>query len=559
MALFAVFYFAGFAGFAHAVQMVEVGRGRPNIVMVLADDLHHEEGLIEHMPHLQQMARDGLVFSNHVSQSPLCGPARASFLVGRFPHNSGYKTNADPASVQAFKKLADSSVGKWLTDAGYYTAFLGKYVNGLINKVKDTPSGWNHFGGFTDVWDHYKNQKLGGTYSYYNASQWVLNYDETGTKLDLSNSDYPIIIHEGVHQADFLGQQTLGHARKGMSKGKPFFIFTNPAMVHHGYCEGPFSDSSSYAQDDPGREEFEIHIPISPCPKRGRSKLSKWRMHAHGSSWNQTALGQARGQSTCCDAADVQRLSYGAANRTISAWDLDHMLGFIIDGLAKLDVLDNTFVIFTSDNGFHMGEHKAKYGKTLPYDHDVRVPLVIRPPRAHARGLRVLPTSHVDLTRTIVDIARATEHAPLDALDGKSFSKAFYKDVALDDWRRWSFSEMFESEGRKTWRNIRYIGDDGNAAWNLALWCRGKVEIYHMGAGDEAQLINTFAAEEGTRAKQFADHIAKDWMPFIHGMGSCSGHTCNRKHHQGFHELDGTRLMDLLVCSDLVRGDAHSK
>jgi hypothetical protein len=259
----------------------------------------------------------------------------------------------------------------------------------------------------------------------------------------------------------------------------------------------------------------------------------------------------------CCDAADVERLSYGAANRTLSAFDLDHMLGVIIEGLASLDVLDNTFVIFTSDNGFHMGEHKNTYGKTLPYDHDVRVPLVIRPPHKHARGLRVLPTSHVDLTRTIVDIAEATEHAPLHALDGKSFIEALDRDVALDDWRRWSFSEMFEASG-KTWRNIRYIGDDGNAAWNLALWCRGKVEIYHMGAGDEAQLINTFAAEEGTRTKEWSDHIAKHWMPIINGMGSCSGRSCNKK-HQVTRELNDSRLMELMVCSDLIRGDAHSR
>jgi arylsulfatase A-like enzyme len=560
MASFALFQLARFAGFAHAVQLVgmevEVGRRRPNIVMVLADDLHYEEDFIEHMPHLQQIARDGLVFSNHVSQSPLCGPSRASLLVGRFPHNSGYKTNAEKTSIDAFMKFADNSVGKWLTDAGYYTAFLGKYVNGMYDKVELTPSGWNHFGGFTGPWDFYKNQHVGGAYTYYNTSQWVLNYDETGTKLNLGNSDYPIIIHEGVHQADFLGRQTVEHAHKGMSMGKPFFIFTNPVMVHHGFCEGPFPDSSSYAQDDPWREEFEIRVPISPCPKKGRPELGKWRMHAHGTAWNMTARGQAIG-GNCCDAADVERMSYGAANRTISAFDLDHMLGLIIDGLTKLDVLDNTFVIFTSDNGFHLGEHKLKYGKTMPYDHDLRVPLVIRPPRTHTPGLRVLPTSHVDLTRTIVDIAGAGKHAPLHALDGKSFIHAFDRDVAPSEWRRWSYSEMFESAGGKTWRNIRYIGDNGKAAWSLALWCKGKLEIYHMGGGDEAQLTNTIAAEDGTLTKKFGDGIAKAWMPVINGMGSCSGDACNHP-HQVFREFD-VRLEDLMVCSELLRRSVLSE
>jgi arylsulfatase A-like enzyme len=533
---------------------------RPNIVWVLADDLHFESGLIENMPHLRQMAADGLEFPNHVSTAPLCGPSRASLISGRFPHNSGYKTNAAEDSVSAFLKIQDKSVGKWLTDAGYYTAFLGKYVNGLIGSVDLSPKGWNHYGGFTGEWDAYKQQWLGGTYTYYNASQWNLDFDDKGENLK-NLPDYPILIHENVHQADFLGEQTLSHAQEGIKRGKPFFILTNPAMVHHGYCEGPFEDDSMYKQDDPWREQFFIGTPISPCAKKDRpsnflnTKFGTWRMHARGAAWNQTAFGQAKSPITCCNSTDVERFSYGIANRTSSMTDLDDMLGFIVAGLEEMKVLDNTYVIFTSDNGFHLGEHKYQYGKLLPYDHDVRVPMVIRTPSSASKGdVRVLPTSHVDITRTLVDLAGAEEYAPLNELDGKSFIDAFKGDVSLEDWRRWSFSEMFEKNG-KTWRNIRWIGNNGKAKWNIALWCSGEVEVYRID-GDEGQMYNTVAEGASSEAKAFGKDVMDKWLPVLNGMGDCAGPACNKKDTIQ-KQLDGTSLSDLMACEDHQRGGAN--
>merc|ERR1719343_1285286 len=96
-----------------------------------------------------------------------------------------------------------------------------------------------------------------------------------------------------------------------------------------------------------------------------------------------------------------------------------------MDGLEKLEVMDNTYLIFTSDNGFHIGEHQLFYGKMKPYEHDVHVPMFIRTPDGQS-GVRALPTTHVDITRTIVDLASSqAEVTPsIDALDGTSFADA---------------------------------------------------------------------------------------------------------------------------------------
>merc|ERR1719277_1062940 len=105
------------------------------------------------MPNFHRLSSESIHFENHVTTIPLCGPARASILAGRMPHNAGYKSNAALQSVEDFRKIQDKSVGKWLTDAGYYTVYLGKYVNAIMQQSEENlPKGWRYFGAFTEYW-----------------------------------------------------------------------------------------------------------------------------------------------------------------------------------------------------------------------------------------------------------------------------------------------------------------------------------------------------------------------------------------------------------------------
>merc|ERR1711879_436607 len=138
-------------------------------------------------------------------------------------------------SVIAFRKIHGESVGKWLMDAGYYTAFLGKYVNAILRHEDYFPKGWRYFGAFTEDWDFYKKRYVGGQYTYYNTSQWDLNFDENGELMPNYESDYlkmcphpkskqyPINIWEDVHQVDFLGAQTLEIVQRSVDFNMPFF------------------------------------------------------------------------------------------------------------------------------------------------------------------------------------------------------------------------------------------------------------------------------------------------------------------------------------------------
>src|SRR5204862_3299253 len=103
---------------------------RPNVVFILTDDLSWD--LVQYMPRVQQMQRDGMTFTNYFVTDSLCCPSRASIFTGRFPHNHGVLTNTPPSGgFAAFRSGAQrQTFATALHAAGYRTAMMGKYLNG---------------------------------------------------------------------------------------------------------------------------------------------------------------------------------------------------------------------------------------------------------------------------------------------------------------------------------------------------------------------------------------------------------------------------------------------
>lgn len=171
------------------------------------------------MPNLRRLASMGSHFVNHAAVQPVCGPSRSSLLSGRFPHNTGYLCNSDTRSEANYLLEQNNSIGTWMTAAGYHTAFIGKYVNGLETTV---PSGWNYWGGFSSSQ---------GTYNYYNSTPWNVTFDRTGTH---PTSPVEWVAMTGVHQSDFVGQWGVQQMQKAVADGLPFFVHLTPLMVHYG-------------------------------------------------------------------------------------------------------------------------------------------------------------------------------------------------------------------------------------------------------------------------------------------------------------------------------------
>jgi N-acetylglucosamine-6-sulfatase len=465
---------------------------RPNILWILADDMEsdYKQNRLDLMPNLRTQIRDqGLTFTEHVAAQPVCGPSRSSFLAGRYPHNVGYVVNDEKRSKQNWFKTYNNTIGTWITSAGYYTSFIGKGVNGVMESI---PSGWRNWQSFSS------NQ---GTYNYYNASIWNYTVDVNGNQVgEITNTAMT-----GIHQADFLGSFALEQVDFAVNENRPFFISVNPVMMHWGVC---YSDPSAQTQYDPAWEK-NLTCPdggttccpdqtapgaegcnesISPCPSIATAHLFDNLTNPHVPSWNISETGGIpkvmKERWPGVTAWQEERENMAFRNRTASAVDLDRMIGVLIDGLAQRGVLDNTYVFFTSDNGFHLGEKKMVFGKEEPYETDVRLPFFVRGPGVPKNDTRIHPTNHIDAAATILDIANATPYIKDVSIDGLSFLPALTANpVPVSSWRNYSYSEFFDL--KNTWVMLRYP----ETQMKFTYFCTDDAEIFDIST-DTWELAN---------------------------------------------------------------------
>ena len=238
------------------------------------------------------------------------------------------------------------------------------------------PSGWNFWGAFSTS---------KGTYNYYNATPYNVTFDRSGQR---PTSPVVDVAMTGIHQADFVAAWGLEQMKKAVEASLPFFVHLTPTMVHEGTCFGPFKDPSKFARDDPYWEadltEFGCtpenaqmcSITVSPCPSDKHKHDFDGVLMPHVPSWNASEDGnvpKVMAKNPFLKQYEKERQDMGYRNRSASCVDLDDMIGTLLQGLDDLGVANNTYVIFTSDNGFHLGEHKMLFGKEHPYTHDVRV------------------------------------------------------------------------------------------------------------------------------------------------------------------------------------------
>jgi N-acetylglucosamine-6-sulfatase len=352
----------------------------PNIVFVLTDDL--ALNLVQYMPHVLEMQENGANFLNYFVTDSLCCPSRSSIFTGRYPHTTGVFKNQGPdGGYQAFVDQGNerAAFAVALFAAGYRTAMMGKYLNGYLPERHPPGPGWKE-------WD-----VAGHAYVQYNYS-----LNENG-KID----------HHGRAAKDYLGDVLSELAVRFIeqTKGQPFVLEVATFSPHAPYTPAP-RDENAFA---------ELRAPRTPAYNaESGPDVPSWLRR-------QPALTEA----------DQARIDGAFRKRAQSVLAVDKMIGELEKAVARIGQQNNTYFIFSSDNGYHMGEHRLMPGKMTAFDTDIHVPLVITGPKIPA-GLKVEEIAeNIDLNPTITDL---TKIEPMPGVEGRSLVP-LVEGKKSSDWR----------------------------------------------------------------------------------------------------------------------------
>jgi N-acetylglucosamine-6-sulfatase len=372
------------------------GPPRPNILFILTDD--QDVGSLRFMPKVQVLlAAQGLTSPNTFAVQPLCCPSRASILRGQYPHNTQIVHNAPP--VGGFPKFRDlghetSTLATWLQTAGYRTAFFGKYLNGYptADRPEHVPPGWDEWYGAHE-----------GPVRYYNYRM-----TENGR-----------VVSYGARPEDYRTDVLTGKAvsfieARPRNASPPFFIyFSVPA---------PHADRPGDGPAIPARRHLGALGDVSaPRPP----------------SFNEADVDdkptEIRQRPMLTD-GQVAEIDEEYRTRVESLLAVDEAVERLVGALSARGELANTYIVFTSDNGYHLGEHRIPRGKNTLYEESIRLPGIVRGPGVPAGLTREHFVLNIDFAPTFADLAGAS--IP-DFVDGRSFASLLRgSPTPVNQWRR---------------------------------------------------------------------------------------------------------------------------
>jgi N-acetylglucosamine-6-sulfatase len=371
---------------APAERETAAATGSPNVVVIMTDDQTVESMRV--MPQtVQLIGSAGVTFANNMVTYALCCPSRATFLTGQYPHNHGVRNNTPPEG--GYAKLDHSNtLPVWLQAAGYVTGHVGKYLNryGSVDPL-EIPPGWSEW-----------YAAIGSSAEKY--FDYMLNENGTIVSYGSSPEEYQTDVYT-AKAVDFIQR----HAASGEGGLTPFFLFVGYAAPHVGTPIEPGDPSMGTPVPAPrhkGRFANQV-LPATPA-------FNEADMSDKPASMRRRPL---------LTSTQVSEIGETYRQRLESLLAVDEGVQQIVGALGNAGVLENTLFIFTSDNGFYHGEHRIDFGKVLPYEPAVKVPLLIRGPGIPA-GRRVSAlVANIDLAPTIVAAAGAT---PGRVMDGRSLN-----------------------------------------------------------------------------------------------------------------------------------------
>jgi arylsulfatase A-like enzyme len=459
LACLTVFFTTGSSGPPALAQEEAQAPARPNIVFVLTDDL--DIASVQKMPQISSLLADkGTSFENTFISQSLCCPSRTTILTGLYAHNSGVKGNKPPdGGFQKFRDqgLEEDTIAASLQESGYQTAFFGKYLNGYRGdeEASYVPSGWDEWYGKLD------EQEL---YDYrINENGRVISYGD-------NNEDF---------YTDVLAGQAKDFIQRSSSDPKPFFMYVAPTSPH-GPATPAERHKGAFANEEAPRPPSFDEEDVSDKP-----------------SW-------IRDTDRFSD-EEVSGIDNRYRKRLESMLAVDDMVASLVRELEAAGKLDDTYIFFTSDNGFFQGEHRIKQGKDRPYEESARVPLFVRGPGVPAGSKVEKLALNTDFAPTFAELA-GTEFPA----DGRSLAPLLGGEVP-PSWRSSILLEGFFGQTFRAYRAVRTETD------KYVEYENGERELYDLSSDPyELQSIHDTAAPT----------LVEDLKSRLENLKTCAGETC---------------------------------
>ena len=484
---------------------------KPNIVLVMADDMRADD--LRWMPRLKSLVgRHGLTFDNSFSPYPLCCPARASFLTGQYAHNHHVWWHEAPEGYAAFddsKTLATS-----LNKAGYRTGFVGKYLNrygSARSKVSGRPSykyvprGWDDWRAAIE--NPHRDGIHGDTYNYFDTP-----FNVNGR---VDNR------YRGRYSSTVIGDFSVGMTKRFSRSKKPFFMYVNYVAPHHG---GPRErgDINTLRDRKGNRQSF-------VTPARPRSVWGKFDriikrgagMPKKGGPSEKNISDKPHFFARYPEPGPNERkaLRNVSRQRAESVFVMDRNIARLVKQLKKSGEWSNTVFMFTSDNGYYLGEHRKRYGKVRAHEPSFRVPFLVTGPGMRSAKTRYDPITTIDASASILDFAHAK---PPHRADGQSRVSTMLR--GDQGWFAPIVNEATNVEGKKRvspgFKDRRVAIGIRTARYSYIRNRTGEHELYDL-VRDPLQNRNVYKKKS---YRDDRDRLGRVWNAFK----DCRGSACQR-------------------------------
>ena len=385
---------------------------RPNFLIIVTDDQRYDT--MEYMPNTQSLIFDqGVTFKNGFVTTPLCCPSRSSILTGMYVHNHGVVANET--------KLRHTTFMEILHENGYYTGLVGKYLNSWKGEKRPEYDYWVSF---------FKGETV-----YYRPD---LNVNGEWRRFG-----------EDEYVTYLLGDYVIEFLKEASRESKPFALLFAPNAPHQ--------------PTTPATEDLGLLTDIAPYRPPSFNEVDM----SDKPEWISTR--------PFLTLEEINEIDTYRRDQLLTLISLDRTIGKVMAELERVGELDNTVVIFLSDNGQFWGEHRFGTSKNRYYDENVHVPFAVRyPPLAPNPYVENKIVANIDIAPTLFELAGI----PIpDSVDGESLVKLLQKNGA---WREYLLLEGGVLDGSYIGvRSERYFYGENN----------GYPEFYDMQA-DPYQLQN---------------------------------------------------------------------